>query len=257
MAGALTEALVLAGGFGTRLRAIVSEVPKPMAPVAGKPFLEHLLNGLAAKGLQRVVLSVGHMASSIVDHFGGRFGALSLDYAVETTPLGTGGAIALGLTRCHERAVLVLNGDTWLDLEMPALTAQWQRQAQPAPIIVAREVDDVSRYGSLQIEGGCVRRFVEKGGAGRGFINAGVYLLPRDFLAGRAPPAASTFSSPGTATATAPATAFTPFAIEADLLVGYVLTHRTEAFVSRGEFVDIGVPEDYARAQTMQLGQLE
>jgi D-glycero-alpha-D-manno-heptose 1-phosphate guanylyltransferase len=229
----MPEAIVLAGGFGTRLRAVVADVPKPMAPVAGRPFLEFVLGGLARKGVRRVVLSVGHLADTIVAHFGSSFEGLALDYAVETTPLGTGGAVAAALQRCSSASVLVLNGDTWLDLELHALVDHARQQQ--APVIVAREVDDVARYGSLQVEQGRVLRFAEKGRSGPGLINAGVYLLPRDVFGSTAPPP--------------------PFSIESDFLAGYVRSHRVEAFVTHGEFIDIGVPEDYHRAQGMNLGQ--
>ena len=227
------EAVVLAGGFGTRLRTVVADVPKPMAPVGGRPFLEYVLGGLAGKGVKRAVLSVGYLHEKIVAHFGDRFGSMALDYAIETEPLGTGGAIAAALLKCSSDPVLVLNGDTYFDLEVQALAAHWQRHH--APVIVAREVDDVSRYGQLDVAGGQVRRFVEKGGSGPGLINAGAYLLPRDIF-GATPPRA-------------------PFSIEADFLVTYVQGHRTDAFVTRGEFIDIGIPEDFERAQSMKIGQ--
>ena len=91
------EAIVLAGGFGTRLRAVVADVPKPMAPVAGRPFLEHVLRGLAAQGVPRVVLSVGYLHEQIVAHFGPHFEGMAVDYEIESSPLGTGGAIAAAL----------------------------------------------------------------------------------------------------------------------------------------------------------------
>jgi D-glycero-alpha-D-manno-heptose 1-phosphate guanylyltransferase len=226
------QAIVLAGGFGTRLRQVVSDVPKPMAPVAGRPFLEYVLDGLARNGVAQVVLSVGFMADKIMGHFGTRYASLSIDYAVEDSPLGTGGAVAAALAHCSDNPVLVLNGDTWLDLELAELQAQWQ--ASRLPIIVSRAVDDVARYGQLDVQGGLVTGFLEKGGHGPGLINAGVYVLPRDIFGSKAP-------SP-------------PFSIEADFLASYVRAHATQVFVSKGEFIDIGVPEDYARVQTMNLG---
>ncbi len=229
------EAIVLAGGFGTRLRAVVSDVPKPMAPVAGRPFLEHVLRGLAAQGVPRAVLSVGYLHEQIVAHFGQRFEGMAVDYEIEASPLGTGGAIAAALGRCSGEAVLVLNGDTWLDLDLAALLALWA--ASREPVIVAREVPDVARYGALEVEGGAtggrVLRFAEKGRQGPGLINAGVYVLPRDLFGGQPP---------------AP-----PFAIEADVLAPLVQRATVRAFVCDGEFIDIGIPEDYARAQQMRL----
>jgi D-glycero-alpha-D-manno-heptose 1-phosphate guanylyltransferase len=223
------EAIVLAGGFGTRLRAVVSDVPKPMAPVAGRPFLEILLGSLAAKGVRRVVLSVGHLAEAVTSHFGDAWGGLSIAYAVESEPLGTGGATKLALAQCRDDPVLVLNGDTFLDLELDALVAQWRGSG--APIVVARAVDDTARFGRLGVEGGRIVAFAEKGVPGPGLINAGCYLLPRGFLddmpTGRA------------------------FSLETDVFVPRVAASVIEVFSSSGLFIDIGVPDDYARAQTL------
>ena len=227
------EAIVLAGGFGTRLRQVLVDAPKPMALVAGRPFLEYVLGALASKGVTRTILSVGYMAEKIRSHFGSAFQDMALDYCVEDSPLGTGGAVASALLRCHEDPVLVLNGDTYLDLEVGPMLAHWQRERHP--IIVARQVDDVARYGQLQVQDGQVTRFAEKGGIGPGLINAGVYLVPRNLFAGHA--------------------LVPPFSIETDFLAHYVRARRTDVFVTHGEFIDIGVPEDLHRAQAMHLGR--
>ena len=174
------EAIVLAGGFGTRLRHVVPDLPKPMAPVAGRPFLEILLTMLAARGFTRVVMSLGYMAQSVVDHFGDRFAGMDLVYEIERTPLGTGGAVRRGLGRCESDHVYVLNGDTYLDLEFDEVDAQWRREH--VPIIVAREVPDTSRYGRLDTSENRVTGFNEKGVAGGGLINAGSYVFPKDIV---------------------------------------------------------------------------
>lgn len=220
---------MLAGGLGTRLRAVVPDLPKPMAPVAGRPFLEILLSSLARGGVDRVVLSVGHRAAQIVDHFGRAYDGLEVDYAVEDTPLGTGGAVRLALGRCSGEPVLVLNGDTFLELDLAALRACWRDDR--APVVVAREVDDTARYGRMRIEDGRVVAFAEKGVAGPGTINGGVYLVPRDLL--------DAFE-PGRA-----------FSIENDFFAQQAGRRTIRAHVARGRFVDIGVPDDYARAQSM------
>jgi D-glycero-alpha-D-manno-heptose 1-phosphate guanylyltransferase len=227
--GAIREAIVLAGGLGTRLREMVRDVPKPMAPVAGRPFLEYLLARLAAAGVERVVLSVGHQAEVIQRHFGGEFRGLVLAYAHEAVPLGTGGATAAALAHCHHSPVLVLNGDSFLDLPWATLEATWR--AFQHPVIVGRVVDDCTRYGRLVSEDGRVVAFTEKDGAGGpGVINAGAYLLPRDFLA--AP------RGPG------------PFSLERDVLAVVVERQPVRLVMAPGYFIDIGVPEDYLRAQT-------
>lgn len=226
------EAIVLAGGLGTRLRQVVADVPKAMAPVAGRPFLEILLTTLAGKGFTRVVLSLGYLSEQIVRHFGDRYADMELVYEIEDTPLGTGGALRAALERCTGEHVFVFNGDTFLDLEVTEVVSQLSRDA--GPIIVARDVPDTSRYGRLDVESGRVRGFMEKGVAGPGLINAGCYVLPRHCL-----------------------DAFTlgqPFSLESDYLAHAVTQEHVGVFVTRGYFIDIGVPDDYTRAQTELAG---
>lgn len=226
------EAIVLAGGFGTRLRQVVPDLPKPMAPVAGRPFLEILLTALARKGFGRVVLSLGYMSEKVVEYFGDRFAGIELVYEIEDTPLGTGGAIRQALGRCSADHVFVFNGDTYLDVEASAVEAHWL--AQRVPIIVAREVPDTSRYGRLDTANSRVLRFREKGLAGPGLINAGCYVLPSTIL--------DAFPR-GTA-----------FSLEADFLAEAITQQRFDVFVTKGQFIDIGIPEDFERAQTELAG---
>jgi D-glycero-alpha-D-manno-heptose 1-phosphate guanylyltransferase len=228
----LMEAIVLAGGFGTRLREVVPDLPKPMAPVAGRPFLEILLTTLASKGFCRVILSLGFMADKVIAHFGEQFAGMELVYEVEDAPLGTGGAVRQALTRCREDHVFVFNGDTYLDLEVGDVEAHWQMHQ--VPIIVAREVPDTARYGRLDTAQERVIGFLEKGMAGPGLINAGCYVLPVAILNGFA--LGQTFS------------------LESDFLAKTVGVQRTDLFVTNGHFIDIGVPEDYARAQSELAG---
>ncbi len=223
----MMEAIVLAGGLGTRLRTVVPDVPKPMAPVSGRPFLEILLTMLATKRFERIVLSLGHLSKAVVRHFGDTFAGMELVYEIERAPLGTGGALRCAMSRCEADHVYVINGDTFLDLEVDAVEAQWQ--CERVPIIVAKEVPDTSRYGRLTVTEGFVTGFVEKGVAASGLINAGYYVFPIDI--------AEAF--PGQAT----------FSLEVDFLATAIAKRRFRIFVSRGRFVDIGVPEDYARAQ--------
>lgn len=221
------EAIVLAGGFGTRLKQVVPDLPKPMAPVAGRPFLEILLASLARKGFCRVVLSLGYMAEKVVNHFGDHFAGMELVYEIEQSPLGTGGAVRTAMALCMADHVFVFNGDTFLDLEVKNLEAHWQKHR--TPIIVAREVPDTARYGRLDTDRGRVLSIVEKGVTGPGLINAGCYVLPADILDGF--PLGQ------------------PFSLEADFLAKAVGKLRFDLFVTNGQFIDIGVPEDYARAQ--------
>lgn len=224
----MREAIVLAGGFGTRLRQVVPDCPKPMAPIAGRPFLEILLGTLARKGCGRVVLSLGFMAEKIVDHFGARFADMDIVHVVEDRPLGTGGGVRLALSKCDADHVFVFNGDTFLDLEVDRVERQWQ--ANQRSIIVGREVPDTARYGRLLTADGRVIGFSEKGIGGPGLINAGCYVLKRGQL--------DRFDLN------------TPFSLEADYFAAVVSDMAIDAFVTAGQFIDIGVPEDFLRAQT-------
>ena len=226
------EAIVLAGGFGTRLRQVVPDLPKPMAPVAGRPFLEILLSTLAKKRFTRVVLSLGFMSEKIIAHFGDRYLGMDLVHEVELQPLGTGGAIRMALARCKADHVFVFNGDTYLDLEVDALESLWQSVHHP--LIVVREVPDTARFGKVEMCGGCISAFLEKGISGPGFINAGCYVLPKtaldDFPLGQ------------------------PFSLEAEFFIKYLQRIKFDGFVTHGRFIDIGVPDDYALAQTALAG---
>ena len=221
------EAIVLAGGFGTRLRAEVPDLPKAMAPVAGRPFLDLLLGRLSQQGVRRVVLSLGYKAQHIIDHFGSSFAGMALEHVVESHPLGTGGAVRLAMTRTQADHVYVFNGDTYLDLDLASVETNWL--AHREPVIVARPVQDASRYGSLLVDGNRLIGFAEKSVAGAGLINAGSYVLNAGQL--------DAFE-PGRA-----------FSLEQDFLGNPDRRPPLRVFVCGGRFIDIGVPEDYRRAQ--------
>jgi D-glycero-alpha-D-manno-heptose 1-phosphate guanylyltransferase len=221
------EAIILAGGFGTRLRAVVPNLPKAMAPIAGRPFLQILLASLSRKGFTRVVLSVGFMAERIIEYFGERFGNLELVYVFEREPLGTGGAARLAMQTCTADHVCILNGDTFLDLETDEVERHWQ--AHRRPIIVGCEQSDTARYGRLLTAGGAVIGIAEKGVIGPGLINTGYYICNGGQLDGY--PVGVTFS------------------LETDYLPKAVTSTRFDLYVTTGTFIDIGIPEDYERAQ--------
>jgi D-glycero-alpha-D-manno-heptose 1-phosphate guanylyltransferase len=227
------EAIVLAGGLGTRLAARLSGVPKPMAPVAGRPFLEILLNQLADAGCGRVLLSVGHLGAVIQDYFGASFRNMEVDYAVEESPLGTGGAIRLALVQTTEKAVLVLNGDTFLDADYDAMMRFHADAGATLTMAVARQAD-ISRYGGVVVKAGRVVSFEEKGRTGPGWINAGAYVLQRDIAW--------------------PAHLPEKFSFERDFLAPEIDRIRPAAYEVEGFFLDIGVPEDLDRAQTELAG---
>ncbi len=221
------QAIVLAGGLGTRLRAALPEgMPKPLAPVLGRPFLAWLLDRLDAAGIERCVLAVGHRAEAIVSAIGHRHGRMHLHYSVEQSPLGTGGAIRLALAATDAASVVVLNGDTFLDVDYRALLDLHLRENASLTIACVR-VPDVGRYGRVELLAGRVTGFREKGERGAGYINGGVYAMRRTLL---------------------DAVHATRFSFETDFLAPGVRAVRPHALTLEGRFIDIGIPDDLARA---------
>jgi NDP-sugar pyrophosphorylase family protein len=222
------EAAVLAGGLGTRLRASVPDLPKVLAPVRGRPFLAYVLDQLAAAGVERAVLCTGHGAQQVEAALGTRHGSLALAYSRESEPLGTGGALRLALEHLSGDTLLVLNGDSYADADLGAFLAAHRAFGGAGTLLLA-EVADAGRYGRVERDaGGRLCAFLEKTAGGRGWINAGVYLLGRGLLQGI--PAGRKLS------------------LERDILPHWVplglFGHET-----RGRFIDIGTPESYAAAE--------
>ncbi|MBQ8702893.1 MAG: nucleotidyltransferase family protein [Bacteroidales bacterium] len=224
----MKEAIILAGGFGTRLRTVVSDVPKPMAPVAGRPFLSYLLDDLSRQGYRHVVLATGYLHEKVEACYGNEYGGMAVDYARELSPLGTGGAIVNGLQHCSEERITVLNGDTLFHVDhTPLLQAD---HAGCRLALLLRYVPDAGRYGAVETDGkGLVTAFREKDPtAGAGLINAGIYRMHRSLLDNY--PAGQQFS------------------FEKEVL--QPLREPVHAYALDGYFIDIGVPDDYRRAQT-------
>jgi D-glycero-alpha-D-manno-heptose 1-phosphate guanylyltransferase len=224
------QAIVLAGGLGTRLRGVLPELPKPMAPIKGRPFLAFLLDGLVVAGFDSATLAVGYRHERIRQHFGEHYRNLALRYSMEEEPLGTGGAIRLALGQTTAPQVFVLNGDTYLELDYQAMLAA-HMQARAAITLAVRQVPDAGRYGALDILDNRIQGFFEKGRYGPGVINAGVYLLSRDL-----------FDRYDLRPA---------FSFETDLLVPHASKLKPLAFEVDNLFIDIGIPEDYRRAQSL------
>jgi D-glycero-alpha-D-manno-heptose 1-phosphate guanylyltransferase len=222
------EAIILAGGLGTRLGSRLADLPKAMAPVAGRPFLALLLDRLIAVGCERAILAVGYRRDAIIGHFQQSYRGLPLIYTIEEQPLGTGGAIRLSLEQVTDSSALVLNGDTFLDLEPQEICA-YHRSTRRSMTMAVTQVADTSRYGGVLLRDNTITGFTEKGRHGAGWINAGVYVLDRNFAWPHDLPA--------------------QFSFEKDVLGPHIETLRPAAFQCRGYFLDIGVPEDLDRAQ--------
>ena len=229
------RAILLAGGMGTRLRSVVQDVPKPMAPVAGRPFLSHLLEYLERQGIDEAILSVGYLGQKIVDAYGDRHGGIAIRYAVEDTPLGTGGGLRKALSQVDRFPVFALNADTMVELDYRAMLRAHER-ASASLTVALRAVPDTGRYGHVVVEGDRIVAFAAAGRGRAGLINAGVYLFGDDILAAEPAPA---------------------FSFERDFLEPRAGSLRPLAFQADGYFIDIGVPEDYRRAQTELPARVE
>ena len=226
---------VLCGGAGTRLRPVLADRPKAMALITGSPFLQLLLDRLRCQGVDDVILGTGYMGDKIERYFEGgtKFG-IRLHYSRENKPLGTGGALKLAEPLISD-PVLVLNGDSYAEWALvPMLDLLTAKDADL--VIVVQEVADVTRYGSVALnQEGRVTQFVEKGAAaGPGLINAGVYLLRKQIV--RELPAD------------------TPISLERQVFPR-LLERKVYGLISKGLFIDIGVPEDFTLAQTLLAGR--
>jgi D-glycero-alpha-D-manno-heptose 1-phosphate guanylyltransferase len=223
------QAIILAGGFGTRLQSVVKNVPKPMASIHGKPFLAYLIEYLKSQGITQVILSVHYRRKQIQAFFKSSYQDIDIQYAVEEQPLGTGGAIVNALQlMASTQPVFILNGDTFLKLNYQDMFAEHQKNASNLTIAL-RKIADCSRYGVVVTAGDEVTAFNEQGGAYPGLINAGVYLVAPGFFE-KFPVVESVFS------------------FEKDFLFNNIHQLKAKAFIVNEYFIDIGIPEDYARA---------
>lgn len=224
------EAIILAGGKGTRLRPLTLTVPKPMVPVADKPFLQYLLEMLIEEGVTRVILSVGYLGEQIEDYFGESWRGLDISYVLEKEPLGTGGAIAKCLANATDDEVIVINGDTYCRIDLKEMISS-HKQQQAELTIALKEMYDFDRYGTVDIDmsTGVIKQFNEKRKVSKGYINTGTYCLNKNIFRQHNMPE--------------------KFSFEADFLQRKIRELDSNAFKTNGYFIDIGVQEDYQRFQ--------
>lgn len=230
----IKEAIILAGGLGTRLSGVVSDVPKPMAPVGGKPFLSYLLDYLLQFSIERVVLAVGHKYEVIEAHFGKEYNGLQLFYTIENEPLGTGGGIANALKLIEGTEFFLLNGDTFYDVDLEALDTHHELSGADITLSL-KAMENFDRYGSVEIKGSRILAFNEKKALEEGYINGGVYVVNKAVIEELELPK--------------------KFSFEKDVLDAKVSALNMQAYHCDGYFIDIGIPEDYEKAQ-MELPRL-
>ncbi len=217
------EAIILAGGFGTRLKNIVSELPKPMAPIRGVPFLSYILNQLERQGFMKVVLAVGYLHEKISSYYGDQYKSIKIEYSIEDEPLGTGGCVKMAMRKTSDKYIFIINGDTYFDIDFSKITL-------PKNILIAcKKMEDTSRYGRVLIKENIIVNFSEKGISGSGYINGGIYCFNRDVF--------DNFDLP------------TKFSMEKDLFEKYLVELHIQTYLSNDYFIDIGIPDDYEKAQ--------
>ena len=233
------DAVILAGGLGTRLRSVVSDVPKCMAPVGGRPFLEWMLAWIEPFRPGKIVLSLGFLSEVVTDwvqHTMKDY-PIPIEWVIEDTPLGTGGGIKLALSKVTAPQCVILNGDTFFDVDLKALCLQ--RESSAAPLTVAlKPMERFERYGSVTVDAeNRISSFNEKCYCEKGLINGGIYCI--DCNAGLLD------SKPD------------KFSFEKDVLEPESASGNLTGFISDGSFIDIGIPEDYVLAQTFLPANLK
>ncbi|WP_224019146.1 nucleotidyltransferase family protein [Ferruginibacter albus] len=226
----ITEVIILAGGLGTRLRSVVSELPKCMAPVAGKPFLHYVVEHLQKQEVNKFIFSLGYKSEAIIEYMNAYYSMLTIQYSIEEEPLGTGGAIKLAATKATEKNVLIVNGDTLFSVDINKLSILHE-QLHADCTLCLKPMQNFERYGVVQLKSDfSIASFKEKQFYHEGLINGGVYALhTASFLKEELPE---------------------KFSFEKDYLEKYYSQRKMYGSVEDEYFIDIGIPEDYERAQT-------
>jgi len=236
----IKRAIILAGGLGTRLRAAIKDVPKPMADINGKPFLEYLLRFLSDQGIEEVIISCGYKHELVGNYFQGRFGGLKIRYSIESEPLGTGGAIKKALESYRAENgedVLILNGDTFFNITVKELY-DFHKARNSYLTLALKSLKNSDRYGTVKIDrNNKITGFEEKKPQKEGLINGGIYILDVNF-----------FKSLNLKL-NLPAV----FSFEKDFLEVYYNYQDFGLYgLTFGEnnyFIDIGIPSDYESAK--------
>lgn len=224
----MKEAIILAGGLGTRLRSVVSDVPKCMAPVTGRPFLYYIFQYLQKYSVDHIVLSLGYKHEAVTEWVKQQGFSFKISFSIEESPLGTGGAIRKALACVAGEEALVLNGDTFFKVELDEFSA-FHRQSHLPITLALKPMEDFDRYGNVEVTpGGVISAFHEKRHCKKGYINGGIYGVNKDEGLFQGYPE--------------------KFSFETDMLQQKVGLELLNGFISEGYFIDIGIPEDYEKA---------
>lgn len=223
------DVIILAGGLGTRLSSVVKDVPKPMAMVGGRPFMDHILKQLPLGNINKIILAVGHKYEVIEEYYGTVYENVKIEYSIENEPLGTGGGIAQALRLVESDTCLILNGDTYFDINYEEL---WQthKESDKLMTLALKYMEKPARYGTVLLESTEIVKFQEKqAGLPFGIINGGIYWASKALLD----------EMPD----------LEKFSFESEVLEKKVTENKLGGYISEGLFIDIGIPEDYARSQ--------
>lgn len=222
------QAIVLAGGFGTRLSSVISNVPKPMAPIQEKPFLEYLLAYLCRQRINKVILAVGYKYQMIQDYFGEQYENMLIKYSIEEEPLGTGGAVKKAFEMISENQVFIINGDTFFDVNLNQLLNNHLHTNADLTLSI-KPMKNCERYGTVLLDKNRITGFEEKKHRIYGNINGGIYVSSKDLF--------KKVNMPQ------------KFSFEKDLMEKHIDFLQLRGYLSDTYFIDIGIPEDYYKAQ--------
>lgn len=226
----VTEAIVLAGGLGTRLREAVPDLPKCMAPVHGRPFIAYVIRHLSQQGITHFIFSLGYKSETFLGFLSTALPAGTYDVVVEDAPLGTGGAIQYAAQKARQDNFVVVNGDSIFQTNIQE-QADFHFTHQSCCTLALKAMQNVSRYGAVELtENGSISHFREKHFFEKGLINGGVYLVNKACLLSKGLP--------------------DKFSFETDFLQRFYTEGNIYGIEQEGYFIDIGIPEDYQRAQT-------
>lgn len=226
------QAIILAGGFGTRLQTVVKELPKVLAPIAGKPFLYWLISYLKNEGITKFIFSLGYLHQQVQDYLHEQFPTLNYTCVIEDVPLGTGGAIKYCIQEVTEKEVFIINGDSFFNVNIGELF-KYYMQTNADCTIALKPMQNFERYGSVTLNNANrILQFNEKQYCEEGLINSGVWLVNKDVYLHQ--------------TKLLP----TSFSYEKDFLEPNMNNLIVTGFIANNYFIDIGIPEDYYKAQT-------
>lgn len=224
----IKEAIILAGGLGTRLKGVVSDIPKPMAPINGIPFLKYLLEDVHQYRIERIILAVGYKWEVIHEYFGQEFMGMEIIYAIEHEPLGTGGAIKNAMQHLNHADFFLLNGDTFFKVDLRALETHYNKNHSDL-CLALKAMTNFDRYGTVTLKENQIIAFQEKKQMTKGLINGGIYALnTRIFDLAKDQK---------------------KFSFETDIMESGLGQYHVHGFISDSYFIDIGIPEDYQQAQ--------